>query len=132
LEYQRSWAGDLIDALGASRTVDVRRGVSTVGPHRDDLVVVLDERVARTHASQGEQRCAALALRLAVHQLVRAKTALVPVLLLDDVFSELDPGRSRALVAELPAGQALVTTAAPLPAGIDVARVLDVGTLERP
>jgi DNA replication and repair protein RecF len=132
LEYQRSWAGDLLDALGASRTVDVRRGVSTVGPHRDDLVVVLDERVARTHASQGEQRCAALALRLAVHHLVRAKTALVPVLLLDDVFSELDPGRSRALVAELPAGQALVTTAAPLPAGIDVARVLDVGTLERP
>jgi recombinational DNA repair ATPase RecF len=51
--------------------------------------------------------------------------------LLDDVFSELDPSRSRALVAELPAGQALVTTAAPLPGGIEVARVLAVETLER-
>jgi DNA replication and repair protein RecF len=105
--------------------------VSTLGPHRDDLVLVLDERTARTHASQGEQRCAALALRLGVHQLVRATTPLVPTLLLDDVFSELDPGRSRALVAELPAGQALLTTAAPLPAGIEIARVLDVATLER-
>jgi DNA replication and repair protein RecF len=62
---------------------------------------------------------------------VCAKTSLVPTVLLDDVFSELDPGRSRALVAELPAGQALLTTAAPLPGGIDVARVLDVEALER-
>jgi len=61
---------------------------------------------------------------------VCAKTPLVPTLLLDDVFSELDPGRSRALVAELPAGQALLTTAAPLPRGVDVARVLAVETLE--
>ena len=79
-------------------------------------------REARTHASQGEQRCLALALRLGVHELVRARTALVPTLLLDDVFSELDPARSRALVAELPAGQSILTTAAPLPEGIDVAR----------
>ena len=47
-----------------SRTDDLRRGVNTVGPHRDDLVIVLDGREARTHASQGEQRCLALALRL--------------------------------------------------------------------
>ena len=66
-----------------------------------------------------------------LHHLVCAKTPLVPTLLLDDVFSELDPGRSRALVAELPAGQALLTTAAPQPGGIDVARVLAVETLER-
>ena len=72
----------------------------------------------------------ALALRLGVHHLVCAKTPLVPTLLLDDVFSELDPGRSRALVAELPAGQALLTTAAPLPRGVDVTRVLAVETLE--
>jgi DNA replication and repair protein RecF len=130
MRYQRSWAGDLLDALGACRADDVRRGVNTIGPHRDDLLLVLDGRDARTHASQGEQRCVALALRLGVHQLVCAKTALVPTLLLDDVFSELDPGRSRALVAELPAGQALLTTAAPLPGGVDVARVVAVETLE--
>ena len=79
-------------ALESSRREDLRRGVNTVGPHRDDLSLVLDGREARTHASQGEQRCLALALRLGVHQLVRDRTRLVPTLLLDDVFSELDPG----------------------------------------
>jgi len=128
--YVRSWEGDLLDALAASRTDDLRRGVNTVGPHRDDLLLKIDGREARTHASQGEQRCLALALRLGVHSLVRARTPLVPTLLLDDVFSELDPARSRALVAELPAGQSILTTAAPLPEGIVVARTLHVEALE--
>jgi DNA replication and repair protein RecF len=127
--YIRSWDGDLLDALGASRTDDLRRGVNTVGPHRDDLLLEIEGREARTHASQGEQRCMALALRLGVHQLIRARTPLVPTLLLDDVFSELDPARSRALVAELPAGQSILTTAAPLPEGIVVARLLPVQSL---
>ena len=128
--YARSWEGDLLDALGASRTADLRRGVNTVGPHRDDLFLAIEGHEARTHASQGEQRCLALALRLSVHELVRARTALEPTLLLDDVFSELDPARSRALVAELPSGQAILTTAAPLPQGIDVACVVSIETLE--
>jgi DNA replication and repair protein RecF len=129
--YQRSWEGDLLDALGAARTDDLRRGLNTVGPHRDDLVVVLDGRAARTHASQGEQRCLALALRLGIHQLVRTRTALDPTLLLDDVFSELDPVRSRALVAELPGGQSILTTASPLPEGIAIALVVPIETLGR-
>jgi len=129
--YQRSWSGDLLDALTASRIDDLRRGVNTVGPHRDELLLVLEGREARTHASQGEQRCLALALRLAIHELVRTKTELRPTLLLDDVFSELDPVRSRALVAELPTGQSLLTTAAPLPEGIDVAAVVQVKDLLR-
>jgi DNA replication and repair protein RecF len=124
--YVRSWDGELLDALVAHRTDDLRRGVNTVGPHRDDLHLSLEGREARTHASQGEQRCLALALRIGVHQLVVAKTPLVPTLLLDDVFSELDPDRSRALVAELPEGQAILTTAAPLPSGISVAQVVDI------
>ena len=128
--YRRSWGGDLLDALAASRQDDLRRGVNTVGPHRDDLVLEIDGREARTHASQGEQRCLALALRLGVHELVRSRTSLIPTLLLDDVFSELDPARSRALVAELPAGQSILTTAAPLPEGIEVARLLPVQDLE--
>jgi DNA replication and repair protein RecF len=129
LTYARSWEGDLSFALGTSRREDVRRGVNTVGPHRDDLVLTISGREARTHASQGEQRCLALALRLGVHRLVCARTPLRPVLLLDDVFSELDPARSRALVAQLPAGQSIVTTAVPLPAGMEVARVVPVGDL---
>ena len=128
--YVRSWDGDLLDALTASRRDDLRRGVNTVGPHRDDLLLQIDGREARTHASQGEQRCLALALRLGVHRLVRARTPLIPTLLLDDVFSELDPARSRALVDELPAGQSILTTAAPLPEGIAVARLLPVQSLE--
>ena len=131
--YVRSWDGDLLDALAASRRDDLRRGVNTVGPHRDDLLLEIDGREARTHASQGEQRCLALALRLGVHRLdPQPGPPLVPTLLLDDVFSELDPARSRALVAELPAGQSILTTAAPLPEGIEVARLLPVQSLEAP
>ena len=128
--YQRSWEGDLLDALAARRADDLRRGVNTVGPHRDDLLLEVEGREARTHASQGEQRCVALALRLGVHQLVRTRTPLIPTLLLDDVFSELDPARSRALVTELPPGQSILTTAAPLPEGIEAARLLPVQSLE--
>jgi DNA replication and repair protein RecF len=128
--YVRSWDGDLLAALAGSRGDDLRRGVNTVGPHRDDLLLEIDGREARTHASQGEQRCLALALRLGVHRLILARTPLVPTLLLDDVFSELDPARSRALVAELPAGQSILTTAAPLPEGIAVARLLPVQSLD--
>jgi len=128
--YERSWDGDLLDALVASRLDDLRRGVNTVGPHRDDLFLAVEGREARTHASQGEQRCLVLALRLGVHALVRTRTPLVPTLLLDDVFSELDPARSKALVAELPTGQSILTTAAPLPQGIDVARILPIESLE--
>jgi DNA replication and repair protein RecF len=129
MSYAPSWQGDLRAALAASRQEDVRRAVNTVGPHRDDLVLGVEGREARTHASQGEQRCLALALRLGVHRLVCARTPLRPVLLLDDVFSELDPARSRALVEELPAGQSIVTTAVPLPAGMEVARVVAVTEL---
>ena len=93
-------------------------GASTrSGPTATTCCSQIDGREARTHASQGEQRCLALALRLGVHALVRARTPLVPTLLLDDVFSELDPARSRALVAELPAGQSILTTATPAARG---------------
>jgi DNA replication and repair protein RecF len=124
--YQRSWEGDLAAALEANRTADLRRGVNTVGPHRDELLLTVDGREARTHASQGEQRCLALALRIGIHRLVTARTPLTPTLLLDDVFSELDPARSQALVAELPEGQSILTTAVPLPSGISVARIVHI------
>jgi DNA replication and repair protein RecF len=127
--YLRSWEGDLLDALQAHRTDDLRRGVNTVGPHRDDLMLDIEAREARTHASQGEQRCLALALRIGVHQLILARTPIVPTLLLDDVFSELDPDRSRALVDELPPGQSILTTAVPLPEGISVARLVTIDQL---
>jgi DNA replication and repair protein RecF len=116
LTYQSSWSGPLADALVDARSEDLRRGVSTVGPHRDDLSAAIDGLPARTHGSQGEQRSLALALRLASHERVAEELESSPVLLLDDVFSELDADRSEALLAALPAGQVLLTTAGPVPA----------------
>ncbi|MDQ1398029.1 MAG: replication and repair protein RecF, partial [Acidimicrobiaceae bacterium] len=109
--YVRSWDGPLAEALTAARTDDLRRGVSTVGPHRDELALRIGAMPARTHSSQGEQRSLALALRLAAHEVVTEEAGSAPVLLLDDVFSELDPSRSEALLVHLPPGQALLTTA---------------------
>jgi DNA replication and repair protein RecF len=124
--YERSWQGPLADALAASRADDVRRAVTLVGPHRDDIALSVGGLAARTHASQGEQRSLALALRLAGHRAVTAAVGSPPVLLLDDVFSELDPARSEALLVHLPAGQALLTTAGAVPAGASPALELRV------
>lgn len=98
-------------ALRAGRAEDVRRGLSLVGPHRDDLVWRISGRPSRTHASQGEQRTLALAMRLAGHRHVASVAGSSPILLLDDVFSELDAARCAALIAHLPAGQALLASA---------------------
>jgi DNA replication and repair protein RecF len=114
--YDAAWRDQgLADALVAARKDDLRRGVSTVGPHRDDMMLTLAGAPARTHASQGEQRTLALSLRLAVHHVVTGASGSPPVLLLDDVFSELDPERGRALVANLPPGQTVLTTAGGVP-----------------
>lgn len=123
LDYRRSWSGRLVDALVETRSKDVERGISLIGPHRDDLELSLDGLPGRTHASQGEQRSLALALQLAAHQLATERLGTPPVLLLDDVFSELDPFRSKALLAGLPPGQALLTTALPAPDEVAAAKV---------
>ena len=117
VSYERSWQGPLVEALAAARDDDVRRGVTTVGPHRDELRLAVAGMPARTHASQGEQRSLALALRLAAHAATTDVVGEPPVLLLDDVFSELDAERGAALLAHLPGGQALLTTAVAVPPG---------------
>jgi DNA replication and repair protein RecF len=124
--YERSWTGSLSGALRTSFRDDQYRGHSTIGPQRDDVALVLDGRDARRQASQGEQRSLALALRLAGHELVRRERGVDPLLLLDDVFSELDPLRSERLLRLLPMGQTLVTTASPLPSAMSPAVVLDL------
>jgi DNA replication and repair protein RecF len=126
LDYVRSWSGELAEALAGSRSKDVERGVSLIGPHRDELELSLDGLRGRSHASQGEQRSLALALQLAAHQLATDRLGSAPILLLDDVFSELDPHRSRALLAGLPPGQTLLTTALPAPAEVAAAKVYSV------
>jgi DNA replication and repair protein RecF len=117
LRYARSYEGPLAAAVAAAREDDLRRQLTTVGPQRDDLEISAAGLDARTRLSQGRQRCVALALRLGTHRYVTGITGVVPVLLLDDAFSELDENTARALVDELQAGQALLTTAGPLPVG---------------
>jgi DNA replication and repair protein RecF len=80
---------------------------------------------ARTHASQGEQRCVALALRLAAHEIATAKFGEAPVLLLDDVFSELDDKRAALLAGLLPPGQVLLATAVDPPSAL-AGNVVDI------
>lgn len=123
--YEPSWQGDLAEALEQARTNDLRRGVSTVGPHRDEITLQIGGTPARTHGSQGEQRSLVLAMRLAVDALIRRRGS-EPVLLLDDVFSELDPRRARALLEALPNGQRLLTTATRVPASATPDRVFKV------
>jgi DNA replication and repair protein RecF len=117
MRYARSFSGSLADVIAAQRHEDLRRQMTTVGPQRDELEISAGGLDARTRLSQGRQRCVALAMRLGIHRYVSAVTGSVPVLLLDDAFSELDDHTARALVSELPAGQALLTTAGDLPPG---------------
>lgn len=119
LGYSSAWIGHgLAEALVRSRDDDLRRGVTLVGPHRDDVSIDLDGMPARTHASQGEQRTLTLALRLASHRMLAERNGHPPLLLLDDVFSELDEDRSTALLAALPGGQRILTTAVEPPSSV--------------
>lgn len=125
LTYAPSWGRDEFDSVSAaeygtrldealelSRRVDYERRMTTVGPHRDEPGFQLAGIDARTHASQGEQRTIALAVKLAAHRAVAEMTGDRPVLLLDDVFSELDPERSGSLARHLPdETQILITSA---------------------
>jgi DNA replication and repair protein RecF len=104
-------AAALLSELARVRAAEVERGVSLVGPHRDELVLTLGELPVKGYASHGESWSFALALRLASYELLRADGG-EPVLVLDDVFAELDVGR-RERLAELVGGaeQVLVTAA---------------------
>ncbi|TDD72288.1 DNA replication/repair protein RecF [Jiangella aurantiaca] len=118
-------AAALLETLAGVRRDELDRGVSLIGPHRDDLVLSLGPMPAKGYASHGESWSFALALRLASYELLRSAGS-DPVLVLDDVFAELDSGR-RDRLAELTAGaeQVLVTAAvaADVPAGLSGARV---------
>ncbi len=119
LGYVAPWREQgLSAALAQSRPDDLRRGLSTIGPHRDDIVIAVNGLSTRSHASQGEQRSCALALRLGGQRLSSMRSGVAPLMLLDDVFSELDEHRAAALVANLPEGQTVLTTTGLLPPGV--------------
>ncbi len=107
----RNWdEATLEDAVAASRHLEVARGATAVGPHRDDLALTLGGRELRSYGSRGEARTAALALRVAEYRLLSERHGEAPVLLVDDFSAELDADR-RAYLLRLTAGtpQAVVT-----------------------
>lgn len=115
----------LLDALSRRREAELERGVCLVGPHRDDLELRLGEQVAKGFASHGESWSVALALRLAAYELLRAEGG-DPVLLLDDVFAELDSARRQALAQVAASAEQVLVTAAvdeDIPADWDVRRI---------
>ena len=104
-------AGDLATLLATGLAEDLRRGTTGVGPHRDDLALAIDGADARSFASQGQQRTAVVSLKLAESDLIESRSGERPILLLDDVLSELDPFRREALLARVgEAGQVIVTS----------------------
>ena len=105
---------ELLAAYDQARPQEIERGVNLVGPHRDDLLLTLGELPAKGYASHGESWSFALGLKLAAYHLLRHDLRDDPVLILDDVFAELDVGR-RERLAELIADceQVLITAAVP-------------------
>jgi DNA replication and repair protein RecF len=101
----------LLEELARRRSAELERGVCLVGPHRDDLELRLGDQPAKGFASHGESWSMALSLRLAAYELLRAEGS-DPVLLLDDVFAELDTARRRALVAAAESAEQVLVTAA--------------------
>lgn len=101
LRYVPGAEGDLAAALERAEPDDRRRGLTTVGPHRDEIALSLNE-VPSLYSSEGQQRSMALALRVAQERLLRAASGQPPVLLVDDIFGELDHERRNALLATLP------------------------------
>ncbi len=111
LSHADETASRLLQALGAGRTRDIAAGLTLMGPHRDDIEMTLDEHPAASFASRGQQRTAALALRLAEARLLLSRTGERPVLLLDDVLSELDASRRAGVLGAVESDQVIVTSA---------------------
>ena len=108
----------MVMAVQNSLAEDLRRGSTSIGPHHDDVRLLLDGKEARAYGSQGQQRTAVVSLKLAEAELVARRTGERPVLLLDDVLSELDGERRAALLRQLTGeGQVIITSveAGPFP-----------------
>jgi DNA replication and repair protein RecF len=112
-------AGAIAHALEHKRSLDIRRGLTHAGPHRDDLTLTLDGRELRAFGSAGQQRTAAIALRLLESETLRERLGAAPLLLLDDPFAELDVRRS-ARILELLAAQGMGQTLLTVPRETDI------------
>lgn len=125
-------AAELAAELLRTRPIDVHRGSTSSGPHRDELIIMVNETEARSYGSQGQQRTAVIALKLAVLESVEAHLGSSPVLLLDDVFSDLDASRRTNLVERTVhrGGQVFVTCTEAEQAGTELSRLARVFRVE--
>lgn len=104
------YASSLLKQLEARQNIDIERGFTTVGPHRDDFIVTFNKRLASEVASRGETRTTLLALKILELELVEETRTQKPILLLDDVFSELDGARRQALTEAIKGYQTFIST----------------------
>lgn len=126
-------AGALLKLLQEARAADIRRQTTSVGPHRDDLAFLIAGSDARAYGSQGQQRTLALALKLSELEVMKAETGEYPVLMLDDVMSELDPDRRRLLLERLSGVQTVIASTDPADlagARVDLSIRVQAGRLE--
>ncbi len=121
IKYQKTWHGSLISCLEKAREEDIKKATTSVGPHRDDIEIFLNNRDSRTQASRGEQRSLALTFILSGHLLLTDEFGEAPVMLLDDITSELDISRIFGLLENLPKDQVFITSALKLP-GLEVSQ----------
>lgn len=99
----------ILGKLKSSRNIDVEKGISTIGVQRDDLDIKLNGLSMKLYSSQGQQRSASLSLKLAELEILRSETSSAPILLLDDVFSELDISRRVSLLSCMKDAQIFIT-----------------------
>jgi DNA replication and repair protein RecF len=110
LQFAPGNSGDFAQDLANSRAQEARLRQTVVGPHRDDIELMVQGKNAQQYASEGQQRTVALALKMAQARLFAMEESTSPLLLIDDIFGELDPLRRNALLAHLPTdAQKLVT-----------------------
>ncbi len=102
LSYEPSTSLPLARAMQDNAEIDLRVGFSAVGPHRDDFLLSIDGVPTASYASEGQQRTLAVSLMLAQACLLHTETGLAPIVLIDDIFGELDPLRRHALLRTLP------------------------------
>ena len=107
--YQRDIEKAFAEKIAESRETDLEKGTSVTGPHLDDIVVMIGGREARRFGSQGQQRSAAIALKLSQIDIYEALTGELPIVLLDDILSELDESRQRNILKLIDRNQSVIT-----------------------
>jgi DNA replication and repair protein RecF len=132
-EYSQKDEGSLLDALKETRKQDQYRGFTQIGPHRDDLLIFLDGKEARLFGSQGQQRTSVISIKLATLSLGADHLGSTPILLLDDMLSDLDPERRSRLcsVVAQTAEQAILTCTEASAAGREIVDQAEVLTMDK-